>query len=254
MPHASVPVREDDWELDYTLSRVPDVPRWTYYPADIGADEARERVARNLANRAEGRGGRFVVERDGLALGTAGIVLRVDGPYLYYAFLPEGRGHGLATEAVRALSAWALSHGADRGAGAHHAREHGERAGAGAGVVRPGDHRGGARRSHGDALVPRRRRRTYSQVTYATVGYDREMTTVGSGRPSAASTGAPREVAIPDEPLTAALDRAAQQWPTGRRSTSSARRPRTATWRRPWTAARRCCSTWGSAPVTVSPW
>jgi len=107
-------VREDDWELDYTLSRVPDVPRWTYYPADIGADEARERVARNLANRAEGRGGRFVVERDGLPLGTAGIVLRVDGPYLYYAFLPEGRGRGLATEAVRALSGWALSHGADR--------------------------------------------------------------------------------------------------------------------------------------------
>ena len=39
------------------------------------------------------------------------------------------------------------------------------------------------------------------------------MTTVGSGRPSAASTGAPSEVAIPDEPLTAALDRAAQTWP-----------------------------------------
>ena len=36
---------------------------------------------------------------------------------------------------------------------------------------------------------------------------------MGSGRPSAASTGAPREVAIPDEPLTAALDRAAQRWP-----------------------------------------
>jgi RimJ/RimL family protein N-acetyltransferase len=107
-------VREEDWELDYALSRVPDVPRWTYYPADIGADEARARVARNLANRAEGRGGRFVVERDGLALGTAGIVLRVDGPYLYYAFLPEGRGRGLATEAVRALTGWALAHGADR--------------------------------------------------------------------------------------------------------------------------------------------
>ncbi len=38
------------------------------------------------------------------------------------------------------------------------------------------------------------------------------MTTVGSGRPSAASP-VPREVEIPDEPLTAALDRAAQQWP-----------------------------------------
>ena len=50
------------------------------------------------------------------------------------------------------------------------------------------------------------------QVTYATVGYDREMTTVGSGRPSAASTGAPREVAIPDEPLTAALDRAVDEY------------------------------------------
>lgn len=39
------------------------------------------------------------------------------------------------------------------------------------------------------------------------------MTTVGSGRPSAPSTGAPHEVAIPDEALTAALDRAAQRWP-----------------------------------------
>ncbi|KQY25256.1 long-chain fatty acid--CoA ligase [Cellulomonas sp. Root485] len=39
------------------------------------------------------------------------------------------------------------------------------------------------------------------------------MTTVGSGRPSAPSTGAPQEVAIPDEPLTSALDRAAQRWP-----------------------------------------
>lgn len=39
------------------------------------------------------------------------------------------------------------------------------------------------------------------------------MTTVGPSRPTAASTGAPRDVAIPDEPLTAALDRAAQRWP-----------------------------------------
>lgn len=39
------------------------------------------------------------------------------------------------------------------------------------------------------------------------------MTTVGSDRPPAAASGAPREVAIPDEPLTAALDRAAQRWP-----------------------------------------
>ena len=71
-------MREDDWELDYTLSRVSDVPRWTYYPADIGVDEARARVARSLANRV------------------------------------EGRGLGLATLAVEALCAWAFAHGADR--------------------------------------------------------------------------------------------------------------------------------------------
>jgi RimJ/RimL family protein N-acetyltransferase len=107
-------VREGDWELDYALSRVPDVPRWTYYPAEVGAEEARARVARSLASRADGRGGRFVVECDGSALGTAGIVERIDGPYLYYAFLPEGRGRGLATDAVRALCTWAFAHGADR--------------------------------------------------------------------------------------------------------------------------------------------
>jgi long-chain acyl-CoA synthetase len=39
------------------------------------------------------------------------------------------------------------------------------------------------------------------------------MTTVGSGRPSAPSTGTPNDVVVPDEPMTAALDRAAQRWP-----------------------------------------
>lgn len=106
-------LREDDWVLDHALSRVADVPRWTYYPADVSEDEARERVQRNLTQRAEGRGGRFVVERSGEALGTIGLGLRIDGPHLYYAFLPAGRGLGLATEAVRAVTQWALAHGAD---------------------------------------------------------------------------------------------------------------------------------------------
>lgn len=106
-------LREDDWALDHALSRVSDVPQWTYYPADVSVDEARERVRRNLTQRAEGRGGRFVVERSGEPLGTIGMGLRTDGPHLYYAFLPAGRGMGLATEAVRALSRWALEHGAD---------------------------------------------------------------------------------------------------------------------------------------------
>ena len=63
------------------------------------------------------------------------------------------------------------------------------------------------------AVEPAGRTSTYCRVTYASVGYDRGMTTVGPDRPTAAATGAPREVAIPDEPLTAALDRAAQRWP-----------------------------------------
>ena len=55
-----------------------------------------------------------MVERDGTAVGTVGLALRVDGPYIYYAFLPVGRGLGLATKAVGAISTWALQHGADR--------------------------------------------------------------------------------------------------------------------------------------------
>jgi RimJ/RimL family protein N-acetyltransferase len=101
-----------DWELDCALSRVPDVPLWTYYPADIDEAEARRRVARSIELRTDGRGGRFVVERDGVPVGTIGITLRVDGPSVHYAFLPAGRGRGLATAAVDALSRWVLAGGA----------------------------------------------------------------------------------------------------------------------------------------------
>ncbi len=107
-------VEDRDWRLDLALSREPDVPRWTYYPVDLSAADARARVARSLALRADGRGGRFVVEHRGAAVGTVGLALRADGPWVYYAFLPAGRGRGLATTAVDVLSAWALTHGADR--------------------------------------------------------------------------------------------------------------------------------------------
>ena len=99
-----------DWRLDHALSRVPDVPRWTYYPAEVSEREARARVARSIELRRDGRGGRFVVEVDGRPVGTVGFALRVDGPYVYYAFLPEGRGQGVATAAVAALTGWAFAH------------------------------------------------------------------------------------------------------------------------------------------------
>ena len=105
-------LRADDWPLDQALSQAPDVPRWTYFPADISEEVARERVSRSLALRADGRGGRFVVELAGAGVGAVGLVERVDGPYVHYAFLPAGRGRGLATLAVRAVARWALVHGA----------------------------------------------------------------------------------------------------------------------------------------------
>ncbi|MGY4642563.1 GNAT family N-acetyltransferase [Cellulomonas sp. URHB0016] len=105
------PVEEDDWRLDQELSRVPDVTRWTYYPPDVSEEEARRRVARNLEIRAEGRGARYIVMADGVPVGTIGVGSRVSGPFLFYALLPVGRGRGLATAAVSALTAWLLAHG-----------------------------------------------------------------------------------------------------------------------------------------------
>ena len=48
-------LREDDWALDHALSRVVDVPQWTYYPADVDEHQARDRVGRNLAQRDSAR-------------------------------------------------------------------------------------------------------------------------------------------------------------------------------------------------------
>ncbi|WP_051640393.1 GNAT family N-acetyltransferase [Cellulomonas sp. URHE0023] len=104
-------IEPSDWRLDHALSRVRDVPRWTYYPTDVTEVEAQQRVARSIELRRDGRGGRFVVESGAVAVGTIGFALRTDGPYLYYAFLPEGRGRGLATSAVLALTQWAFAEG-----------------------------------------------------------------------------------------------------------------------------------------------
>lgn len=105
-------LREDDWQLEQALSRVPDVPPWTYYPADLTPEDARGRVAHSIALRAQRRGARFAVEREGVAVGMVGLELRTEVPSVYYAFLPAGRGRGLATEAVRAVARWVLDQGA----------------------------------------------------------------------------------------------------------------------------------------------
>ena len=105
-------MRADDWVLEQALSRVPDVPPWTYYPADLSPQGARDRVAHSLALRAQGRGARFVVESAGDPVGMVGLELRTEVPSVFYAFLPAGRGAGFATAAVRAVSGWVLAQGA----------------------------------------------------------------------------------------------------------------------------------------------
>lgn len=101
-------VTDDDWVLERDLSRCPDIPPWTLYPADLDEEQAKERVSR--AQRwAEGRqGARYTIsDATDEVLGTAGIGLADGIPEVFYALLPAARGRGAATEAVRVLTAWA---------------------------------------------------------------------------------------------------------------------------------------------------
>ncbi|MCZ2402431.1 GNAT family N-acetyltransferase [Paenarthrobacter sp. Z7-10] len=105
-------IKPGDEGLEQSLSRCPDVVTWTYYPPNLSADQARERVLRTQARAAEGTAARYVVELDGHPLGTAGIKNSDDAPEIFYALLPHGRGQGAATAAAAALSDWALDAGA----------------------------------------------------------------------------------------------------------------------------------------------
>jgi len=103
----------DDWPLEQALSRVDDVPRWTFVPPRMTDAQAR-RWARAAVERAEaGVGVRYVVECDGEDAGVAGIAgLGTSAPAVFYALLPGARGRGLATRAVRSLTGWVHDSGA----------------------------------------------------------------------------------------------------------------------------------------------
>ncbi|MFD7906077.1 GNAT family N-acetyltransferase [Kitasatospora sp. NPDC059747] len=103
-----------DWPLEQQLSRVPDVVRWTFYRADMTEQQARERIELGHARSRDGVSRRYAVRLDGQSVGTAGIIVTREHPEVFYALLPEARGRGAATAAVRALSDWALDAGADQ--------------------------------------------------------------------------------------------------------------------------------------------
>ncbi|GAB3246771.1 GNAT family N-acetyltransferase [Arthrobacter pigmenti] len=108
---------EDDWELEYALSRVPDVPQWTYYPVDMDEAMARRRIDRAMQRFEQRIAARYAVVHDGVTLGTAGMGLAGGAePEVFYVLLPEGRGRGLATQAARLLSDWLLWNVSDRAA------------------------------------------------------------------------------------------------------------------------------------------
>ena len=102
---------EEDWALEQKLSEVPDIPRWTLYPPRMSETQARRRSQLNRERAVVGSAARYVVEVDEKPLGTAGIAFPERGPEVFYALLPVGRGAGLATEAVRALTQWAVESG-----------------------------------------------------------------------------------------------------------------------------------------------
>src|SRR6478736_4399107 len=101
----------EDWRIEYELARVPDVPQWTMYPPDLDEQGARLRAERNIAAAEARRGVRYVVEEDGVPLGTAGFGRAEAGFEVFYALKPEGRGRGLVTSAVSTFVAWLAAQG-----------------------------------------------------------------------------------------------------------------------------------------------
>lgn len=104
-----------DWAVEVALSALPDVVRWTRYPPDLDEEGARARVRTRIEGALVGRGGRYVVrDASGHVAGTAGIAMNSrHAPEVFYAFLPAGRGRGLATAATVQLTEWALGAGHD---------------------------------------------------------------------------------------------------------------------------------------------
>ncbi len=108
----SADTRLTDAQLEQALSACPDVVTWTYYPAHLSHEQACTRIVRAGESAAAGISARYVLERNGAVVGTAGIKNSDDAPEIFYALLPTGRGKGTATAAVNVLTSWALKAGA----------------------------------------------------------------------------------------------------------------------------------------------
>lgn len=106
------PLTDEDWRLEYELSRVPDVPQWTYYPSNLDELGARRRISLARERRRDRLAARYAIVVDDDAVGTAGMGWNDRGePEVFYALQPAGRGRGAATVSVQLLIAWLFEHG-----------------------------------------------------------------------------------------------------------------------------------------------
>jgi RimJ/RimL family protein N-acetyltransferase len=95
------------------LIQDPDVQRFTSVPQPPPPGYAAEWFARYEQGRRDGTREAFaILDAQGTVLGV-GVALAIDRPgrtvELGYAISPSARGRGVATEALRQLTAWALS-------------------------------------------------------------------------------------------------------------------------------------------------
>ncbi|GAA1126618.1 GNAT family N-acetyltransferase [Arthrobacter flavus] len=103
---------EDDWRLEYDLSRVSDVPQWTYYPPNLEEQGARTRIVRTQERHRNRLVARYAILLDGSAVGTVGMGWRDGGePEVFYALKRAARGCGTATESVQLLANWLFDNG-----------------------------------------------------------------------------------------------------------------------------------------------
>ena len=79
---------DDHWELEWAMSRDPEVVRWTLYPPDLTEESARERVRRTRQRAEDQIATRYaILDHDGTSIGTAGIACRETSPARSRGFL-----------------------------------------------------------------------------------------------------------------------------------------------------------------------
>lgn len=110
-----VPLSPQTAAIEVRLAQDAAVREWTFYPPGLTPAGAALRARRSVRNMQARLGQRYVIREGPEPVGTAGVGATLDGAAeLFYALLPEARGRGAASAAVRALRRWAREAGIQR--------------------------------------------------------------------------------------------------------------------------------------------